>query len=216
MMHDGDFQRLPGGETVAFVGIARLIGQCVTGIVPFLAARPMRRSRQGLRHFVKSDQPPAGGAFDPDAQHEFLAALDRNCGDLAITAHVGCEAGFSAEQWLGQSAGCLQPVENAAVEIDPGQFVIEQLRRAGIAAGKRHDQRAVGLYRVGTGREHRHALPRAGISGVPWVWNDSMVFNPQAWPFLRSSSVQVIGFQSGARISLAPALATSTRLPPGS
>ena len=54
------------------------------------------------------------------------------------------------------------------------------------------------------------------ISGVPCVWNDSMVFRPQAWPFLRSSSVQVIGFQSGASTSRAPALATSTRLPPGS
>ena len=52
--------------------------------------------------------------------------------------------------------------------------------------------------------------------GVPWVWNDSMVLSPQAWPFLRSSSVQTIGFQSGARIRRAPALATSTRLPPGS
>jgi hypothetical protein len=52
--------------------------------------------------------------------------------------------------------------------------------------------------------------------GVPWVWNDSIVFSPHAWPFLRSSSVQTIGFQSGARIRRAPALATSTRLPPGS
>ena len=52
--------------------------------------------------------------------------------------------------------------------------------------------------------------------GVPWVWNDSIVFSPQAWPFLRSSSVQTIGFQSGARMRRAPALATSTRLPPGS
>jgi hypothetical protein len=56
----------------------------------------------------------------------------------------------------------------------------------------------------------------AVTGGVPWVWNDSIVFSPQAWPFLRSSSLQTIGFQSGARISRAPALATSTRLPPGS
>ena len=48
------------------------------------------------------------------------------------------------------------------------------------------------------------------------MWNDSMVLRPQAWPFLRSASVQRIGFQSGARIRRAPALATSTRLPPGS
>ena len=60
------------------------------------------------------------------------------------------------------------------------------------------------------------ACALAATGGVPWVWNDSIVFSPQAWPFLRSSSVQVIGFQSGARISRAPALATSTRLPPGS
>src|SRR5437879_13925993 len=52
--------------------------------------------------------------------------------------------------------------------------------------------------------------------GVPCVWNDSIVFSPQAWPFLRSSSVQTIGFQSGARMRRAPALATSTRVPPRS
>ena len=55
-----------------------------------------------------------------------------------------------------------------------------------------------------------------GSGGVPWVWKLSIVFRPQAWPFLRSSSVQVIGFQSGASTSRAPAFATSTRLPPGS
>ena len=60
----------------------------------------------------------------------------------------------------------------------------------------------------------KKAKPQTG--GVPWVWKDSIVFKPHAWPFLRSSSVQTIGFQSGARISRAPALATSTRLPPGS
>ena len=32
------------------------------------------------------------------------------------------------------------------------------------------------------------------------MWKLSMVFEPQAWPFLRSASVQRIGFQSGARI----------------
>ena len=40
--------------------------------------------------------------------------------------------------------------------------------------------------------------------GVPYVWNDSMVLSPQAWPFLRSSSVHTMGFQSGARIRRAP------------
>src|SRR5687768_12433553 len=34
--------------------------------------------------------------------------------------------------------------------------------------------------------------------GVPWVWKLAIVLRPQAWPFLRSSSVQVMGFQSGA------------------
>jgi hypothetical protein len=59
-------------------------------------------------------------------------------------------------------------------------------------------------------------LPHSCTGGVPWVWNDSIVFSPHAWPFLRSSSVHTIGFQSGARMRRAPALATSTRLPPGS
>ena len=56
----------------------------------------------------------------------------------------------------------------------------------------------------------------AFTGGVPWVWKVSMVFRPQAWPFLRSASVQTTGSQSGARISRAPALASSTRLPAGS
>ena len=33
-----------------------------------------------------------------------------------------------------------------------------------------------------------------------------MVFSPQAWPFLRSASVQTTGGQSGASTSRAPAL----------
>jgi hypothetical protein len=52
--------------------------------------------------------------------------------------------------------------------------------------------------------------------GVPWVWKDSIVFKPQAWPFFRSASVQTTGFQSGARMSRAPELASSIRLPAGS
>ncbi len=52
--------------------------------------------------------------------------------------------------------------------------------------------------------------------GVPWVWNVSIVFSPQACPFLRSASVQTTGSQSGARISRAPAFANSIRLPAGS
>ena len=43
-----------------------------------------------------------------------------------------------------------------------------------------------------------------------------MVFSPQAWPLARSASVQVIGCQSGASTSRAPALQSSMRLPPGS
>ena len=57
-------------------------------------------------------------------------------------------------------------------------------------------------------------LIRAG--GVPWVWKDSMVFRPQAWPLARSASVQVIVPQSGASISRATGLHSSIRLPPGS
>ena len=60
------------------------------------------------------------------------------------------------------------------------------------------------------------SLAWPGSGGVPWVWKLSMVFRPQAWPLRRSASVQVIGFQSGASTRRAPALATSTRLPPGS
>src|SRR3990172_8520972 len=56
----------------------------------------------------------------------------------------------------------------------------------------------------------------SSTGGVPCLWNDSIVFNPQACPFLRSSSLQTIVFQSGARIRRAPALAISKRLPPGS
>ena len=44
-----------------------------------------------------------------------------------------------------------------------------------------------------------------GTGGVPLVWNERMVCRPQAWPFLRSASLQVIGFQSGASTSRAPA-----------
>ena len=58
--------------------------------------------------------------------------------------------------------------------------------------------------------------PSPFTGGVPWVWKLGIVFSPQAWPFFRSASVQVTGSQSGCRISLAPAFATSTRLPAGS
>jgi hypothetical protein len=74
---------------------------------------------------------------------------------------------------------------------------------------------SAGLLRSARNDDHSAASSR-GAGGVPWVWNDSMVFSPQAWPFFRSASFQTMVFQSGARISRAPALATSTRLPPGS
>ncbi len=58
--------------------------------------------------------------------------------------------------------------------------------------------------------------PQRSTGGGPWVWNDSMVFSPRACPFIRSAWVHFTGCQSGARISRAPALASSTRLPAGS
>jgi len=61
-----------------------------------------------------------------------------------------------------------------------------------------------------------HGSIPSGSGGVPWVWKEEIVCKPQAWPRRRSASVQMIGFQSGARTSRAPALASSTRLPPGS
>src|SRR5215471_14093243 len=52
--------------------------------------------------------------------------------------------------------------------------------------------------------------------GVPYVCRLSEVSSPQAWPFLRSSSVHRIGSPSGASSRRAPALSISTRFPPGS
>ena len=43
-----------------------------------------------------------------------------------------------------------------------------------------------------------------------------MVLRPQAWPFRRSASVHTTVCQSGAKISRAPALASSMRFPAGS
>jgi 5-carboxyvanillate decarboxylase len=57
---------------------------------------------------------------------------------------------------------------------------------------------------------------RYATGGVPWVWKDSMVFSPQAWPLARSAWVQVIVRQSGASTSRATGLHNSIRLPPGS
>jgi hypothetical protein len=48
------------------------------------------------------------------------------------------------------------------------------------------------------------------------VWNDGIVASPQACPFARSASVQVMVYQSGAKISRAHGLHSSIRFPPGS
>ena len=69
---------------------------------------------------------------------------------------------------------------------------------------------------VGADDEGRGHAVGSGSGGVPRVWNEGVVCRPQAWPLLRSAWVQVTGMWSGARISRAPALASSTRLPPGS
>ena len=188
----------------------------MAGIVPFLAAGTVRRCRQILRHLVIGDEPPAGGARDPDAQHENFVALDRNGRHLAMVMPCRREASLVAERRLGQGAQRLRLVENAAVEIHPGEIVVEQRRRgACIAIRQRGYQSAVGAERVVVhGRAQDSGTP--GTGGVPWVWNDLMVCRPQAWPFLRSASLQRIGFQSGASTRRAPGQATSTRLPPGS
>ena len=44
------------------------------------------------------------------------------------------------------------------------------------------------------------ALLAFSTGGVPYVWNDSIVFSPHACPFFRSASLHRMGFQSGARI----------------
>jgi hypothetical protein len=64
---------------------------------------------------------------------------------------------------------------------------------------------------------NRSAGPgRYPTGGVPWVWKDSMVFSPHAWPLARSASVQVIVRQSGASTRRATGLHSSIRFPPGS
>ncbi len=87
----------------------------------------------------------------------------------------------------------------------PGRVLPLQDRRAE-RPGNRGPGAGRGLLR------HSHH----GTGGVPWVWNDAMVASPQACPFARSASVQLIGAQSGAKISRATGLHSSIRLPPGS
>ena len=135
-----------------------------------------------------------------------LAALGNDAGRFLVAMQDRRKAFFIAEERRADLAGL------ATVRVDPGELGVEQVRGANaVALGEGRDQRTVELQQFVRRRVHLCA-----ISGVPWVWKDSMVFNPQAWPFLRSASVQVIGFQSGARMSRALAFATSTRLPPGS
>ena len=74
------------------------------------------------------EQTPARGAFDPDAQHENLVAVDRDAGHLAVVMADGLQAGFAANRRLGQGASRLRLVENAAVTIDPGEVVVEPCR----------------------------------------------------------------------------------------
>ncbi len=73
-----------------------------------------------------------------------------------------------------------------------------------------------GRLALGVGIDDAHQWSPGSAGGVPCVWKLSIVLSPQACPFFRSVSVQVTVFQSGSRISRAPAFATSTRLPAGS
>src|ERR1700761_4000828 len=50
-------------------------------------------------------------------------------------------------------------------------------------------------------------LCHGSTGGVPWVWNELIVFRPQAWPLARSASLQLIVSQSGAKISRATGVA---------
>ena len=73
-----------------------------------------------------------------------------------------------------------------------------------------------------SGREIVHASDSFGLvavlgrsGGVPCVWNVEMVWSPQAWPFFRSFSVQVIVFQSGASTSRALGIGHLDPVPAG-
>lgn len=216
MMHHRDLQPLPGGECVALVGVARLIGQRVAGIIPFLAVGTMGHCRKILRDLVVGDEAPTLRAFDPEAQHKNLVAVDDDGDHLAVILGRLRKAGLIAERRLGQHARSFRFVENAPVAIHPNEIVVEQGRGGvGVAVRQRSHQSAVAMqYGFVHGRGYDSGTP--GTGGVPWVWNDLMVCRPHAWPFLRSASLQRIGFQSGARTRRAPGQATSTRLPPGS
>ncbi len=142
-----------------------------------------------------------------------LVAAHRDGGDVAVTMDRRRESRFTAERRLALHE--LRVGKDAAIGVHPIEIVIKQRRRGrAIAFGQSGDQRAIGILHVAAHGGHESGTP--GTGGVPRVWNDLMVCRPQAWPFLRSASVQVIGFQSGASTSRAPAQATSTRLPPGS
>ena len=124
------------------------------------------------------------------------------------------EAAFVAEQRLGTATSCCFVSTRPLPSIQLNSSSSRLAARLRIAVAQRGNQRAVGIQ---YGIAHGLATPAMpGTGGVPWVWNDLMVCRPQAWPFLRSASLQRIGFQSGASTSRAPAQATSTRLPPGS
>src|SRR3974390_1347846 len=119
-------------------------------------------------------------------------------------------SGLPRRRTAGQGGSRL--VERAFVAVDPVERGVEQSCLV-LAFRQHRHQHAIAVKRAAH-RNHESGTP--GTGGVPCVWNDLIVCKPQAWPFLRSVSVQVIGFQSGASTSRAPAQATSTRLPPGS
>ena len=84
--------------------------------------------------------------------------------------------------------------------------------RRGRGRSGRPPRRGPERRRVGVTRARR----RPATGGVPWVWKESIVLSPHAWPLARSASVQFTGCQSGASTRRAPALHSSIRLPPGS
>src|SRR2546427_10444362 len=63
--------------------------------------------------------------------------------------------------------------------------------------GDRRDQSGRGL-RPAVNPTQRRGPVYSSIGGVPYVWKLSIVFRRQAWPFLRSASVQVTGGHSRA------------------
>ncbi len=110
------------------------------------------------------------------------------------------------DRFSGLTAVAPQDPADAAVQIE------RRARELGLVGGRGSP---VTLAPPQTLASHRSVQPQE-TGGVPCMWNDSIVFRPQAWPLARSASVQVIVRQSGASTSRAAGLASSIRLPPGS